>query len=104
LIELVFIDSSSRRRRDAPATTLLSANRRRHLKSEKLLRAVALGGIAKAFGFDDGPTHRKAAIVKGRALGDATRARRELSLKASLPPVRIAAMDFLVNDPDRSCP
>jgi hypothetical protein len=31
------------------------------------------GGIAKAFGLDDGPTHRKAAIVKGQALGDATR-------------------------------
>jgi hypothetical protein len=30
------------------------------------------GGIAKAFGLDDGPTHTKAAIVKGRALGDAT--------------------------------
>jgi hypothetical protein len=30
------------------------------------------GGIAKAFGLDDGPTHRKAAIVKGRALGDTT--------------------------------
>ena len=31
------------------------------------------GGIAKAPGLDDGPTHRKDAIVKGGALGDATR-------------------------------
>jgi hypothetical protein len=31
-----------------------------------------MGGIAKAFGLGDGPTHRKAAIVKGQALGDAT--------------------------------
>jgi hypothetical protein len=30
------------------------------------------GGIAKTFGLDDGPTHTKAAIVKGQALGDAT--------------------------------
>jgi hypothetical protein len=30
------------------------------------------GGIAKAFGFDDGPTHTQGAIVKGQALGDAT--------------------------------
>jgi len=32
------------------------------------------GGIAKAFGLDDGPAHMQAAIVKGRALGDATQA------------------------------
>ena len=30
------------------------------------------GGIAKAFGLDDGPTHAEVAIAKGRALGDAT--------------------------------
>jgi hypothetical protein len=30
------------------------------------------GGIAKAFGLDDGPTHTKAAIAKGAALDDAT--------------------------------
>ena len=27
-----------------------------------------LGGIAKAFGLDDGPTHSKTAIVKGEPL------------------------------------
>ena len=32
-----------------------------------------MGGIAKASGLDDGPTHTKTAIVKGQALGDATR-------------------------------
>ena len=30
------------------------------------------GGIAKAFGLDDGPAHGKGAIVKRQALGDAT--------------------------------
>ena len=33
------------------------------------------GGIAKVFGLDDGPTHGQTAIVKGQALGDATRTR-----------------------------
>jgi hypothetical protein len=38
------------------------------------------GGIAKAFGLDDGPTHTKAAIVKGRALGDATHPSRSFAV------------------------
>jgi len=37
------------------------------------LSRICSGGIAKTSGLDDGPTHRKVAIVKGRALGDATR-------------------------------
>jgi hypothetical protein len=97
LIELVFIDTSSRRGRDALAPSPLSANRDRHLRSEKPARAVAPSGIAKAFGLDDGPMHLKAAIVKGRALGDATRVRAELGLKVSRLPVRIA-LDVLLGE------
>ena len=37
------------------------------------------GGIAKASGLDDGPTHTPAAIVKGQALGDATRTRHNIA-------------------------
>jgi hypothetical protein len=33
------------------------------------------GGIAKAFGLDDGPTHTQAAIAKPGGLDDATQAR-----------------------------
>jgi molybdopterin adenylyltransferase len=38
-----------------------------------VINANSPGGIAKASGLDDGPTPAKAAIVKGQALGDATR-------------------------------
>jgi hypothetical protein len=31
------------------------------------------GGIAKAFGLDDGPTYTQIAVAKGRTLDDATK-------------------------------
>jgi hypothetical protein len=47
LIELVFIDTSSRYVRDASAPIPLSAKRRGHLKSEKTVSIVQAGwGIA----------------------------------------------------------
>ncbi len=32
------------------------------------MKSLVTGGIAKASGLDDGPMHRKAAIVKGKPL------------------------------------
>jgi hypothetical protein len=44
------------------------------------------GGIAKALGLDDGLAYRKAAIVKGQALGDATRCHDKLMLLSEWQP------------------
>jgi len=71
-----------------PATVreeIASSLRRGAAEVRKKPRPLVLGGLAKASGRDDGSIVCRGAIVKGKALGDATRPASFLGAERSNP-------------------